>query len=67
MITLVKKTNPKDHVSFMPHAFNQSEHPFGQCEHFSQIEPFEKSWFFVINFDIVWYLDFSTSKHVIRD
>jgi hypothetical protein len=32
----------KNHVSFMPHAFSQSEYPFGQCEHFSQVEPFNK-------------------------
>jgi hypothetical protein len=25
----------------MPHAFNQSEHPFGQCGHFSQVKPFD--------------------------
>ncbi len=31
----------KNHVFFMPHAFNQNEHPFGQCLNFSQIEPFE--------------------------
>jgi hypothetical protein len=30
-----KKTNKKNHMSFMPHAFNESEHPFSQCEHFS--------------------------------
>jgi hypothetical protein len=42
MVTSVKKTNKKNHVSFMPYAFPQSEHPFGQCEHFSQVEPFEK-------------------------
>jgi hypothetical protein len=29
MVTLVKKTNKKNHVSFMPHAFNQGERPFG--------------------------------------
>jgi surface antigen len=32
-----KKTNQKNHVSFMTHVFSQNEHPFGQCEHFSQI------------------------------
>jgi hypothetical protein len=37
-----KKTNQKNHVTFMPHAFNQSKHLFGQCGHFSQVEPFEK-------------------------
>jgi hypothetical protein len=42
MVTLVKKTNQKNHMFFMPHAFNQSEHPFGQCGHFNQVEPFEK-------------------------
>jgi hypothetical protein len=51
----------------MPHAFSQNEHLFGQYEHFSQIEHFEKSWFFVMNLDIVWYLDTSTPNHVIGD
>jgi hypothetical protein len=37
-----KNTNQNNHVSFMPHVFRQSEHPFGQCEHFSQVEPFKK-------------------------
>jgi len=26
---------------FMPHVFSQNEHPFDQCEHFNQIEPFQ--------------------------
>jgi hypothetical protein len=42
MVTLVKRTNQNKHVSFMPYAYNQSGHPFGQCKHFSQVEPFEK-------------------------
>jgi hypothetical protein len=42
MVTSVKRTNQKNHVFFMPHAFNQSEPHFGQCGHFSQGEPFEK-------------------------
>jgi hypothetical protein len=29
-------------------AFNQSEHPFGQRAHFSQVEHFEKPWFLVM-------------------
>jgi hypothetical protein len=29
-------------MSFMPHAFNQSKHPFNQGGHFNQVEPFEK-------------------------
>jgi len=33
----------KNHVSFMPNAFDQSGHPFDQCGHFNQVEPFEKS------------------------
>jgi hypothetical protein len=37
-----KQNQPKNHASFMPHAFNQIEHRFGQCGHFNQIEPFEK-------------------------
>jgi hypothetical protein len=36
----------------MPHAFNQNEHPFGQCLNFSQIEPFEKPWFLVMDWTI---------------
>jgi hypothetical protein len=39
---LTKKTNQKNHVSFMPFAFSQSKHLFGQCGHFNQIEHFEK-------------------------
>jgi hypothetical protein len=35
------KTNQKNHVSFMLHAFNQSGHCFGQCGHFTQVETFE--------------------------
>jgi hypothetical protein len=32
----------------MPHVFNQSEHPFGQCGHFIQVEHFEKPWFLIV-------------------
>jgi hypothetical protein len=42
MIILIKKTNKKNHVSFIPHAFSQSKHPFDQCKYFNQVEPFEK-------------------------
>jgi hypothetical protein len=42
MVTSVKNANQKNHVSFMPHGFNQSENPFGQCGHLSQVETFEK-------------------------
>jgi hypothetical protein len=35
-------------VSFMSHVFSQCEHPFGQCGHFNQVEPFEKPWFVVM-------------------
>jgi hypothetical protein len=35
-------------VSFMSHVFSQNEHPFGQCGHFNQVEPFEKPWFVVM-------------------
>jgi hypothetical protein len=48
MITWVKKTNQKNHVSFMPHGFNQSKHPFGQCGHFNPIEHFENPWFIAV-------------------
>jgi hypothetical protein len=43
MVILVKKTKLKNHVFFMPHAFNKSEHIFYQCVHWNQLEPFEKS------------------------
>jgi hypothetical protein len=29
-----QKNQSKNHVNFMPHAFNKIEHPFDQCEHF---------------------------------
>jgi len=29
-------------------AFSQSRHPFGQCEHFSQVEFFEKPRFVIV-------------------
>jgi hypothetical protein len=32
MIISIKKTTQKNHVSFMPHAFNQNEH-FNQENH----------------------------------
>jgi len=43
----------KNHVFFMPRAFSQSEHLFGQCEHFNQVEPFEKLWFLVMKENVV--------------
>jgi hypothetical protein len=42
MVTLGKKTNQKNHVSFLPRAFSKNKHPFGQCIHFNQVEPFEE-------------------------
>jgi hypothetical protein len=42
MVTLVKKTNQRNHVSFMAFASSQSKYPFGQCRQFNQVEPFEK-------------------------
>jgi hypothetical protein len=42
MVILILKTNQKNHVFFMPHVFNQDEHLFNQCEHFSQVKHFEK-------------------------
>jgi hypothetical protein len=42
MVTLVKKNQLKKPCVFHAHAFNQREHPFGQCGHFNQVEPFEK-------------------------
>jgi hypothetical protein len=38
----------KNHVFFMSHVFSQSGHPFGQCEHFNQVEPFKKLLFLVV-------------------
>jgi hypothetical protein len=32
----------------MAHAFSQSKHSFGQYEHFSQVELFEKPWFVIM-------------------
>ncbi len=43
-----QKTKQNNHVSFMAHVFSQNGHPFGQCEHFNQVECFEKSWFVVV-------------------
>jgi hypothetical protein len=37
-----KKNQQKNHIFFMPHAFSQSRHIFGQCGHCNKIEPFEK-------------------------
>jgi hypothetical protein len=41
MVISIKNINQKNLVFFMTHAFSQSEHPFGQCGHFNQVEPFE--------------------------
>jgi len=49
MVTLIKITNQKNHMSFIPHAFNKNKYPFGQCGHLNQVEPFEKSWFVIVN------------------
>jgi hypothetical protein len=65
MVILVKKTNRKNHVSFMPHVFSQNEHPFGQCEHFNQVQPFEEPWFLVVLIDVapsrIKFLNFENS------
>jgi hypothetical protein len=42
MVSLVKKPTKKTMFFCMAHAISQSKHPFGQCKHFNQIEPFEK-------------------------
>ncbi len=47
-----KKTNQKNHVFFMFHAFNQNEHPFGQCEHFNQVEPLKNFWKAMISYSV---------------
>jgi hypothetical protein len=58
MVTSVKKTNQKNHVSFMPHAF-------GQCEHFNQVELFEKQRFLVMLINValsrIKFLNFGNS------
>jgi hypothetical protein len=36
-----KRNQPKEPFIFHFHTFSQNEHPFGQCGHFSQVEPFE--------------------------
>jgi hypothetical protein len=52
-------------VSFMPHAFSQSEYPFGQCEYFNQVDLFEKPWFLVVFIDValskIKFLNFGNS------
>jgi hypothetical protein len=37
VILIIKKTNQKNHVLFIPNAFNQNTHHFGQFEHFNQL------------------------------
>jgi hypothetical protein len=37
-----QKNQPKKPLSLMPCTFSQSEHHFGQCKHFIQIESFER-------------------------
>jgi hypothetical protein len=53
MVTLVKRTNQNKHVFFMLYAYNQIGHPFGQCKHFSQVEPFEKLCYIVMTYDAI--------------
>jgi hypothetical protein len=43
-----KTQTKKNLLSFMPYGFSQSEHPFGQCGHFSQAEPCQKPCFFEV-------------------
>jgi hypothetical protein len=42
MVISIKRISQKNHVSFMPHAFNKNEHPFDQCGHFNQVKPFKQ-------------------------
>jgi len=44
-VTLLKITNWKNHVFFMPNVRVNVDIPFNQCVHFNQVEHFEKSWF----------------------
>jgi hypothetical protein len=36
----------------MPHAFHQNEQDFDQCGNFGQVEPFEKSWFLIMQIEL---------------
>jgi hypothetical protein len=36
----------------------QNEHLFNQCEHFNQVEPFEKSWFLIVFLMILGFICF---------
>jgi hypothetical protein len=48
----------------MPHVFSQNEHPFGQCEHISQVELFEKPWFLVMNVKMnLYYVNICKQEH----
>jgi hypothetical protein len=48
MVILIKRTNQNNHASFIYHVFNWNKHIFSQYKYFNQVEPFEKSWFFVM-------------------
>jgi len=45
----------------MSYVFNQSKHPFGQCQHFSQVKHFEEMWFLVVDIssNIIYMRDFT--------
>ncbi len=45
--------NQKNHVSFKLYACNQNGHPFGQCKHFSQVEPFQMLWYLVMTYYVI--------------
>jgi hypothetical protein len=49
MIILVKRTNQKNHMSFMPHVLSRNEHPSSQCGHFNQVDPFKNHDFVVLS------------------
>ncbi len=49
------QNQPKKPCVFHAHAFSQNEHCFCQCEHFSQVEPFEKPWFLVMSYNKISY------------
>ncbi len=66
MIILIKKTNKKNHVSFIPHAFSQSKHPFDQCKYFNQVEPFEKPWLIIVIYFRVSIFLFSSSLQIAK-
>jgi hypothetical protein len=49
----------------MPHAFSESEHPFSEYGHFSQVELVEKPWFLVVDMSSFLYSKWHTLKLIL--